>query len=108
MHLGGRVVLHQDAGADDVDRRGVVPGAEATTLAIEVKRVQVDRALLPGELAGEDRVGFVFDRLVEDALGVAQLLDAVVVDEKVFPGKELQRHGQLLAVDGPKVGRSQS
>ena len=87
VYVAGRIVPAQDARADHIARRASVPQPEDPAILVMEQVADVDALLLPGPLGGQNRVVVVLLRPVENPLGCHLLLDAVVVNEQVFPWK---------------------
>ncbi len=86
-----------------VDDRDLVPGKVTTTVALDFGRISLDESLrlyLFGT-PGQDRFAFLWDDLVEGALGAVILLDTVRIED-CFPAIDyFEEHGVpfLVAVN---------
>lgn len=69
--------------ADGVDDRSAVAGKTTTTVAMDFGRVAVDRSLMLYLFGtpGQERFGFMWDDLVQGALGAVVLVDSRRLDD---------------------------
>jgi hypothetical protein len=83
-----------------VDDRGSVPGKVTTTVALDFGRISLDESLrlyLFGT-PGQDRYAFLWDDLVEGALGAVVLLDTTRIED-CFPAIDyFEEHGVSFLV----------
>lgn len=86
--------------ADGVDDRSAVSGKTTTTVAMDFGRVAVDRSLMLYLFGtpGQERFGFMWDDLVQGALGAVVLVDSRRLDDSFAALDYFERRGVPFVV----------